>query len=168
MAKSLTQEELADRAFLTKGFISQIERDITSPSISTLKDIIDVLGVELAEFFKDVSQRREVYKRKTRILTSSSTDTCKVEILVADVKNHLMDPVLVTLSPGEKTPLESSHEGEEFGIVLKGTISLTLDKLTYQLSKEDCFYFSSHKEHYVENIGKGEAKILWIVSPPMF
>ena len=49
--KGLTQEELADRAELSKGFISQVERDLTSPSISTLVDILQCLGTDLSDFF---------------------------------------------------------------------------------------------------------------------
>ena len=56
--KGLTQEELADRAELSKGFISQLERDLTSPSISTLVDILQCLGTDLSDFFtKDVDSQ---------------------------------------------------------------------------------------------------------------
>ena len=51
--KGLTQEELADRAELSKGFISQVERDLTSPSIATLMDILQCLGVSVSEFFTE-------------------------------------------------------------------------------------------------------------------
>jgi transcriptional regulator with XRE-family HTH domain len=51
----LTQEELADRCELTKGYISQLERDLTSPSIATLKDILDCLGSSIPEFFNAVT-----------------------------------------------------------------------------------------------------------------
>ena len=51
--KGLTQEELADRAELSKGFISQLERDLTSPSIATLTDILQCLGTTLNEFFTE-------------------------------------------------------------------------------------------------------------------
>ena len=58
IAKGLTQEELADRAELSKGFISQLERDLTSPSIATLADILQCLGVSVADFFAgDISHR---------------------------------------------------------------------------------------------------------------
>ena len=49
--KGLTQEELGDRCELSKGFISQVERDLTSPSIATLMDILQVLGTDTTEFF---------------------------------------------------------------------------------------------------------------------
>src|SRR5512143_1982880 len=60
MINSLTQEELASRADLTKGYISQLENDATSPSIATLKDIVDVFGVSMQEFFSESSRGEDV------------------------------------------------------------------------------------------------------------
>jgi len=56
MINALTQEELASRADLTKGYISQLENDATSPSIATLKDIVDVFGITMQEFFAESSK----------------------------------------------------------------------------------------------------------------
>ena len=61
--KNLTQEELADRAELSKGFISQIERNLTSPSISTLMDILQCLGTDLKEFFSDSEDSQIVFRK---------------------------------------------------------------------------------------------------------
>ena len=61
LANSLTQEELASRADLTKGYISQLENDATSPSIATLKDIIDVFGINMQEFFSESIDEDIVY-----------------------------------------------------------------------------------------------------------
>lgn len=168
LANSLTQEELANRAYVTKGFISQLERDLTSPSIATLKIILDVLGEELAGFFKEESPEKEVYRKLDRVVTSDSTEKLKVELLVPGAQSRLMDPVLVTLSPGEKTWEEITHEGEEFGLILAGKVELHLDKETHKMSKGDCFYFTADKVHYVENIGNSISTILWVVSPPIF
>ena len=60
IAKNLTQEELADRAELSKGFISQVERDLTSPSIATLVDILQCLGTDLKDFFSDTSGDEQI------------------------------------------------------------------------------------------------------------
>ena len=62
IAKNLTQEELADRSELSKGFISQLERDLTSPSIATLVDILQCLGTNLNEFFSD-DEEESAWKR---------------------------------------------------------------------------------------------------------
>ena len=62
IAKGLTQEELADRAELSKGFISQVERDLTSPSIATLIDILQCLGTDLKDFFNDTTDEQVVFR----------------------------------------------------------------------------------------------------------
>lgn len=62
MSKGLTQEELANRAELSKGFISQLERDLTSPSIATLVDILQCLGTDLKDFFCDDSDDQVVFR----------------------------------------------------------------------------------------------------------
>ena len=64
IAKGLTQEELADRSELSKGFISQLERDLTSPSIATLTDILQVLGSSLNEFSTKLPRSRSFSKPK--------------------------------------------------------------------------------------------------------
>ena len=164
----LTQEELANRAYLTKGFISQLERDHTSPSIATLKSILDVLGVDLGNFFREVPQQSVVARKKTRVLSSTSTDDCLIHFLLPKAMGRLMDPVLVTLNRGARTEEDSSHEGEEFGFVLQGTITLWLDDKAHRLLKGDCFYFKSSWKHWVENSGGHPARILWVVSPSTF
>ncbi|SFM93331.1 cupin domain-containing protein [Thermodesulforhabdus norvegica] len=168
MESGLTQEELANRAYLTKGFISQLERDLTSPSISTLKAILDVLGVGLAEFFSDVRDTSTIGYARRRVLSTASTDECSVFYLLPRATGRLMDPVLVRLAPGVKTPEETAHPGEEFGFVLKGRIVLWLDRQNYRLKNGDCFYFKSSTRHWVENVGQSEAELLWVVSPTRF
>ena len=148
-ANNLTQEELANRAYLTKGFISQLERDLTSPSIVTLKSILDVLGEELADFFRDVKHEKVLFDKKARVISSTSTEQMEVE-------------------PGASTETHLGHEGEEFGFLLQGRVTLWVDKEAYRMRKGDCFYFASDKEHRLHNSGKTTAKLLWIVSPPVF
>ncbi len=169
MINSLTQEELASRADLTKGYISQLENDATSPSIATLKDIVDVLGTTLEEFFAEQSGGEEVvFGTEYRVQSTSDEDGVKVELLVPGARNREMDPALVTILPGEEMDTQDYHEGEEFGYVLAGKIQLRLDDRTYTVKKGECFYFSSDKRHAVKNPGKTEAKILWVVTPPAF
>ena len=169
MINSLTQEELASRADLTKGYISQLENDATSPSIATLKDIIDVFGVSMQEFFSDIADDENVaFGKDSRVQATDDGDKIKVELLVPGAQNREMDPVLVTLEPGEEMDEQPVHEGEEFGYVLSGRIQSRLDEKTHTIKKEECFYFTSDKKHTVKNIGKAQAKILWVVTPPTF
>lgn len=167
MSNSLTQEELASRADLTKGYISQLENDATSPSITTLKDILDVLGISISEFFAETPELQVVFGEESRVIADSEPGM-RVELLIPGAQNRTMDPVLVTLQPGEEMPEQPFHEGEEFGFVLTGRIELVLDEKTYRVRRSECFYFPSDRRHLVKNPGKTESRILWVVSPPTF
>lgn len=167
MSNSLTQEELASRADLTKGYISQLENDTTSPTIGTLKDLLDVLGVSLSDFFAQSPELQVVYGEDDRV-TAGDEDGLRVELLVPGAQNRTMDPAMVTLQPGKAMDEQPIHEGEEFGFVLSGRVELTLDGKNYTVRKDECFHFPSDRRHLVHNPGKSPAKILWVVSPPTF
>jgi len=168
MANSFTQEELASRSDLTKGFISQIENDTASPSISTLEDLLEVLGTTPNEFFSDSSKEKVVFLKECRLLTPDSNDKVKIELLIPGLGKRKMDPVLVSIESGEETFKDPAHEGEELGFLLQGKINLNLDGETFNLKKGDCFYYSAVKKHSIVNVGKEKAKILWVVTPPIF
>ncbi len=168
MINSLTQEELASRADLTKGYISQVENDTTCPSIATLKDILDVFGVSMQEFFSEPVDTEIVFGKNARVQSTDDGHAVKVELLVPGAQNREMDPALVTLAPGAEMELQDVHEGEEFGYVLHGHIQVRLDDKVYTVKKDECFLFASDRRHTVKNIGRGEARILWVVTPPTF
>jgi mannose-6-phosphate isomerase-like protein (cupin superfamily) len=92
----------------------------------------------------------------------------RFQILIPAAQNRLMDPALMELDVGERTPEEEPHEGEEFGLVLGGTIDLVLGGKAFRLKKGECFYFKATKNHYIENKRKNKAFVLWVSSPPNF
>ena len=142
LASELTQAELADRARLTKGFISQLENDQTSISVDSLADILEALGVSLTEFFSDSSDTKVVFSPDERIALENK-GVSRFEILVPSSTNNLMDPILIRLEPGEKLAPQDPMPGEQFGYVLKGTASLRVNKKMYKVPAKHCFYFES-------------------------
>ena len=150
--KGLTQEELADRAELSKGFISQLERDLTSPSIATLMDILQCLGTTIGEFFNETPEEQIVFG-KNDYFTKEDTE----------LKNEIK---WLVLSPGGSTYPDTPHEGEEFGYVLQGSISIHLGNRTYKAKKGESFYYTSDKTHYLSS--RSGASIIWVSSPPSF
>jgi transcriptional regulator with XRE-family HTH domain len=165
-AKSLTQEELASRANLTKGFISQVERNLTSLSVESLLGILDALDEKPSTFFDEAFEQKIVFKAKDRV-DLEKEDVATFQILVPAAQNRLMDPALVALKPGEKME-EGPHEGEEFGFVVSGGIELSLGGKVYRLKKGECFYFRASKRHHIANRRKTRALVLWVSSPPNF
>jgi transcriptional regulator with XRE-family HTH domain len=166
-AKSLTQEELASRASLTKGFISQIERNLTSLSVESLIGILDALDEKPSTFFNGAYDEQIVFKLKDRV-DLEMEDVKLFQILVPAAQNRMMDPALLEMDPGEKTPEEEPHEGEEFGLVLSGSIELTLGGKVYKLKKGECFYFRATRKHFIANRRTNKAFVLWVSSPPNF
>ncbi|MGZ3513899.1 MAG: helix-turn-helix domain-containing protein [Thermodesulfobacteriota bacterium] len=164
---NLTQEELAERANLTKGFISQIERDLTSISLDSLAQILDALDENISDFFKEASQEKIIYRGKDRVAIEKEKIE-KFELLVPGSTNRRLEPILLTLKKGEATPKEKPHEGEEFGFVLRGRVNVRFGKEVLKLKKGECFYLSAEKEHWLHNSGSKEALVLWISSPPSF
>ena len=167
LASDLTQEELANRAKLTKGFISQLENEKfqTSISLDSLADILDALGVGLSEFFDDSDDAPIVYKPADRIPVDG-TGASSFELLVPGSTNNLMDPILVNLAAGEKMEKRDPHPGEQFGFVLKGTLTVVLNKKKYQVPRNSCFYFTSNRPHQIINGSESDASFVWVTSPP--
>jgi len=164
---NLTQEELAERANLTKGFISQIERDLTSISLDSLIQILEAMDENLSDFFRETTEEKIVYREEDRVAIEKEKID-KFELLIPGSTNRRLEPILLTLRKGQTTPMERPHEGEEFGLVLQGRINLRYGKEVQKLKKGECFYFSAEKEHWLQNPGSREAVVLWISSPPSF
>lgn len=166
--KGLTQEELADRAELSKGFISQLERDLTSPSIATLVDILQCLGTDLKDFFNDKSDEQVVFKTTDYFEKYDSELKNKIEWIIPNAQKNIMEPIRLTLEPDGETYPDNPHEGEEFGYVLQGSITIHLGNKTYKAKKGESFYFIPTKKHFIKASSKSGAVIIWVSSPPSF
>jgi len=166
--KSLTQEELADRAELSKGFISQLERDLTSPSIATLVDILQCLGTNLEEFFTDTTSEQVVFKKTDFFEKYDSELKNEIKWIIPNAQKNMMEPILLTLDAGGSTYPDNPHEGEEFGYVLNGNIIIHIGNKTYKAKKGEAFYFTPNKKHFITAVGKNGATLLWVSTPPSF
>ena len=164
--KGLTQEELADRCELTKGYISQLENNLNSPSIATLTDILSALGSNLSEFFQEEREEKIVFSKNEFI--EKDADGVLINWLIPNAQKNMMEPILVELAEGAETAGDIPHEGEEFGYVLEGKIDILLGNKRHLCKKGEAFYYSASKPHSILNKGKGKAKFLWISTPPNF
>lgn len=162
----LTQSELADRCELTKGYISQIENDLTSPSISTLSDILAALGSDLTDFFSKDETEKIVFKKEDYFEKEGVGH--KIIWLVPNSQKNEMEPIIMEINPNVTTTLDMPHEGQEFGYVLEGKIQLFVGSSRQVVKKGETFYFDTDKPHYIKNNGDKIAKIIWVSSPPNF
>ena len=167
LQRGLTQEELAARTELTKGFISQLERDLTSPSIATLVDILAALGTDVAGFFRESQDEQVVYSADD-MFVKEEADGSTIQWLVTNAQKNALEPILVTIPAGLSLPEDDPHEGEEFGYVLSGSVTLVLGTKRYRVKKGGSFYFRPTRVHYLINSGKVESRVLWVSTPPSF
>ena len=168
VAKDLTQEELADRSELSKGFISQVERNLTSPSIATLIDILQCLGTSPQEFFSDESDEQVVFHEADFFEKTDRELHSRIEWIVPNAQKNQMEPIRVNLEPGGSTYPDTPHEGEEFGYVLSGSINIHLGQKTYQAKRGESFYFIPNSQYYISAASKTGASLLWVSTPPSF
>lgn len=166
--KGLTQEELADRSELSKGFISQLENDLTSPSIATLVDILQCLGTSLKDFFNDTEDEQIVFSSEDFFEKIDTELHNKVEWIIPNAQKNMMEPIRVTLESGGSTYPDQPHEGEEFGYVLSGSIMIIIGNRSIKAKKGEAFYYTPNSEHRIRACGKTGAVFLWVSTPPNF
>ena len=167
----LTQEELADRCELSKGFISLLEREMTSPSIATLTDILSCLGTDLRRFFGDIgddAERQVVFRVEDYMEKKDLESSSSICWLIPTAQKNVMEPILVTLEPGGATFSDRPHEGEEVGYVLQGSIQIEIGNKRYRAGRGDSFLIQPDETHCILNTGRRPARFLWISSPPSF
>ncbi|MBI3126808.1 MAG: cupin domain-containing protein [Candidatus Tectomicrobia bacterium] len=167
MAYSLTQEELAHRSNLTKGFISQLERDLTSPSLESLMGILRALDTDIVEFFRGQSEARVAFGPADCTNADTYPDVAAFELMVPGAANCNMEPALVTLDP-EQGIEERAHAGEEFGYVLQGKVMVQYGRRQSPVKRGEWFYLVADRSHKVWNPFEERAKLLWISAPPSF
>lgn len=169
LQNQLTQEELANRLELTKGYISQLENNLASPSIQTLFSLLEVLGTDVHEFFgKSEVDVSPVFNKDDFYEKTDETLRNKITWIVPSALRYEMEPIIMEIAPGGQSQMDDAHRGEEFGYILEGQLTLVLNKKRYVLNKGETFYYRADQEHYLINNGIGLAKVLWISTPPMF
>lgn len=159
-------KDLAEKTGLTSGFISQIERGLAEPSITSLRNIANELGVPVFYFLlDDIEENPVVRKDQRRILNFGKSDLT-YELLSPDL-NKQMEMFLGKLNPGTDTGEEFLyHTGEEVIHILKGTMWFKLGTDEYILETGDTVQFNSSKLHQIKNIGEEVLEFISTTTPP--
>ncbi|MFB6421264.1 MULTISPECIES: helix-turn-helix domain-containing protein [Bradyrhizobium] len=168
-ARQFSLETVAARTELSIGFLSQIERGLSSPSLRVLATLADVLGVGIAALFgaspsADGASDQVVTRGSQRPeLKLWRTGVSKQLLSPASTDNKL-NLFLVHLEPGGSTGDELyTHDGEEAGLVLEGEMMLTVDSETWSLKTGDSFRFASRRPHRFSNPAEdAKAVVLWV------
>ena len=164
----LTQEELANRAELSKGFISQVERDLTSPSITTLVDILECLGTNLKDFFNEDQNDKIVFEEEDVFIQENEELGYSINWIIPNAQKNRMEPILLKLKPKGCSELYSAHDGEVFGYILEGIVTLKIGNKKFSVKSGESFYYKANSSYCIENNHSKDAWILWVSTPPNF
>jgi transcriptional regulator with XRE-family HTH domain len=168
-ARQVTLRELAERAGVTESFLSQVEREVTSPSIASVQRIARALDLGIAELFVDEPPLGRVVRRADRRRIAYNGLNAVDEFLTAG-RDGRLQVILTTLEPGGGTGDEAyTHESdEEVVIVLEGSLDLWVGDEHHLLADGDSIAYSSRQPHRNRNPGPGRAVILFCATPPSF
>ena len=164
-----TLREVAGMAGVTESFLSQVERDIASPSIATLRRIAVALGMSIGEILEQAGPHGQLVRAADRRVVTYPGLAARDEFLT-DGTNGRLQIIMSHIEPGGGTGAEAyAHESdEECLIVLEGCLDLWVGDEHYRLEVGDAIRYSSRAPHRNENPGPGPARVLFVLTPPSF
>ncbi len=166
-ALGMTLQDIAEQASLSVGFISQLERDLTSPSLSSLVAITKALKSEIGDFLVMPDGDSSLTRSRSRPAYTISENSVIYERLTTRFSGHILNGVIVNEPPGYRHE-PSQHEGEELFYVLKGAITVEVAGERTILEEGDSIHFSSEKLHSTWNHTTETARMLVIITMDLF
>lgn len=166
-ARRLSLEELAARTALSIGFLSQIERGLSSPTLRVLAGVADALGVAISELFPSDQSRSDASATIVRQAERSELQLwrsgIRKQLLTPHAEGSKLNLYLVEMEPGASTGDELYiHNGEEAGLVLAGTMLLSVESESWVMQEGDSFRFLSSRPHRFANGHDGVTRVLWV------
>jgi transcriptional regulator with XRE-family HTH domain len=165
----LSQRELARRAGVTNGLISLIEQNRVSPSVSSLKKVLDGVPMSLADFFTLELRTPPQTFFGTDELVELGTEAVSLRLVAAQRPGRQLTILHERYAAGAGTgDAMMNHRGEEGGVVVRGRVELTVGGTTRVLGPGEAYYFASQLPHRFRNIGREACEIISASTPPSF
>ena len=169
-AKGMSITDLAEHSGVSTGLISQIERNLVVPSVVNLYRIAQALDTDINYFFENERPKEaEVTRHGDLKVMITDQGHGIYQLFTNSRRGHILDLIRVTLKGGETYSREMvTHEGEECGFVLQGTLTVLLDGREYRLYEGDSIYFRSTIPHKYLNLGQEDCVSVWAMTPTFF
>ena len=163
--RKLSLAQVAREAEISVGFLSALERSQMTGSVGTLRKLARFYKTNILDFFDATeASGRQVRPAQRKVLEAGPG--VRMELLAWG--NTVMEPHLFRVAPDAGSGDCYSHEGEEFLYILRGELTISLQKDEYRLKAGDSFYFESATPHQWKNCGRTETWVLWVNTPPTF
>jgi mannose-6-phosphate isomerase-like protein (cupin superfamily) len=169
--RRLSLRALSRETGIATSFLSALEQSRNTVSVAKLKTILEALGSNLGAFFSSTNPAptQIVYRKSELVEISGQQNGLSYKEVAAGRPGRALQLIIERYKPGADTGAELySHNAEEAGWVLKGTIELTVGNEVFVLNAGDSYYFDSRKPHRFRNIGKTAAEAISVNTPPSF
>ena len=167
LAKDLSQREVASRVGCSSAHLSLIENGKVSPSIALLEKIAATLKVSVVNIISaGVKKEPIVMKVSHRKKVNIRDWKANISQLVTTTKGKTIQPFYTVVEPGGGSGEKYTHTGQEFGLVIKGELTLHIGESIFNVGPGDSFYYDSKLPHYWENEGNENVEVFWVDSPP--
>ncbi len=163
----LTLQELADKAGLSPAFVSQAERGKAVPSIVSLIHLAGALDTEV-EYFLTPPRTKSLVRRAAEPITVEIDSPVTYYRLDGDVRNKLMNALLMEIPSGCALPKVHREEGEDFFYVMAGEVRVDVGEEAYDLKTGDCIHINSQLDHDMVNLSGHSVRLLWVGTPVIF
>lgn len=168
----LTLQQVAASTRLSISYLSQIERNLLTPSVSTLKVIADALGIPAGTLMFSPQSRNPgplavVQRKGNRKQLSLPESNIVYDLLTSDLRRR-SSVLWLTAQPGARSGSSITHEGEDVVVVLRGKLRIRVGDVWHALARGDSIYFNSELPHHWENPGPAIAEAIWVSAPPSF
>ena len=181
LANRITLNELSQKSGVSKSLLSQIERNISVPTVTTLQKIANAFGIPISGMF---SENKQVARTTSPNRNDTNSEGVMVvrkggrkrlimpwgawqEMLCPDLR-HRIEFIFLHYPVGAKVEEFYTHDGEECGMVLEGRFKGTIGDQEIILEPGDSIYYDSSIPHRWENIGETEVRAIWAITPPSF
>ena len=168
--KQMSLRELSRRAGVSSTQISEIERNLTAPTIPTLMKIISALGADTSIFFERRNELQvSVTRKNERPEIIDRKNNVYIQSLTRGITNSKLKVILAHPPPGaENIKGGYKHPGEELIYVIKGKIQVMIENEAYILEEGDSLHFHGELRHTIKNITDGEVELLSVITPPNY
>lgn len=163
----LTLQQLADKSGLSPAFLSQAERGKAAPSIVSLIQLAGALETDINYFLKP-PKAKDLVRRADNPLIVEMDSPVTYHRLDGDVRNKMMNALLMEIPPDSASPKVHREEGEDFFYVIGGEVEIEVGEDLYHLGKGDCIHINSQIDHDMRNTSKESAHLLWVGTPVIF
>lgn len=165
----MSLKQLAERAFVSESFISQVERGVANPSVASLRRIAESLGTSIGALFDGRQLHGVVVRADDRARLVHPKRNWEDSLLTPPSARRLQ-VILSVIEPGEGSggPQYMHDSDEECVIVLKGRLEFRVRDQSYMLEEGDSLTFESRLPHWNRNAGNMKAEVLWIITPPSY